>query len=35
MNHRLPIEYGRLPKLERAKRTCKLCRTGDLGDEFH
>ena len=35
MNHRLPIGYGRFTKLERAKRTCKLCRTEDLGDEFH
>ena len=36
MNHRLPIEYGRgFFLLERVKRTCKLCRPGDLGDEFH
>ena len=34
MNHRLQIEYGRFSKLERANRTCKLCRTGDLGANF-
>ena len=35
MNHRLPIEFGRFSRLERAKRKCKLCKSGDLGDEFH
>ncbi|MEW8548127.1 MAG: reverse transcriptase family protein, partial [Candidatus Thiodiazotropha sp.] len=35
MNHRLPIEFGRFSRLERAKRKCKLCGSGDLGDEFH
>jgi hypothetical protein len=35
MNHRLPIEYGRFIRLERGKRTCKLCTENALGDEFH
>ena len=35
MTHRLLIEYGSFFKLDRAKNTCKLCKTGDLGDEFH
>ena len=35
MNHRLPIEFWRFSRLERAKRKCKLCKFGDLGDEFH
>ena len=26
MNHRLPIEFGRILRLERAKRKCKLCK---------
>ena len=30
MNHRLPIEYGRFLRIERAKRKCKLCDDGDL-----
>ena len=35
MNHRLPIEYGRFSRLERARRKCKLCRYVELGNEFH
>ena len=35
MNHRLPIEYGRFSRLERARRKCKLCGNVELGDEFH
>ena len=35
MNHRLPIEYGRFFRVERAKRKCKLCNNGDIGDEYH
>ena len=35
MNHRLPIEYGRFFRVERAKRKCKLCNSGDIGDEYH
>ena len=35
MNHRLPVEFGRFSRLESAKRKCKLCKSGDLEDEFH
>ncbi|MEW8548698.1 MAG: reverse transcriptase family protein, partial [Candidatus Thiodiazotropha sp.] len=35
MNHRLPIEYGRFTRIERARRICKLCASGEIGDEFH
>ena len=35
MNHRLPIEFWGFSRLERAKRKCKFCKSGDLRDEFH
>ena len=33
--HRLPIEQGRHLRLPRARRVCRLCSTGQLGDERH
>ena len=35
LNHKLPIEYGRLWGVERDDRTCELCFLNKLGDEFH
>ena len=35
MNHRLPIEFGRFVNIERANRKCSICKSGELGDEFH
>jgi hypothetical protein len=34
-NHRLPIEKGRFFGIPRDERTCHLCNTNSLGDEFH
>ena len=35
MNHRLPIEFGRFVNIERSKRKCRLCQSGEIGDEYH
>ena len=35
MSHRLPIEYGRVFRVDRAKRKCKFRNSGDIGDEYH
>ena len=35
MNHRLPIEFGRFFNIERSKRKCRICKTGEIGDEYH
>ena len=32
--HRLPIEQGRHLRLPRARRVCRLCGTGQLGDDM-
>ena len=34
-NHKLPIVTGRYNKIDRQERKCKLCSSGDLGDEYH
>ena len=34
-DHDLEIEKGRHMKVERVNRYCKLCTTGDIGDELH
>ena len=34
-DHNLEIEKGRDMKVERGNRYCKLCTTGDIGDELH
>ena len=34
-DHDLKIEKGRHMKVERGNRYCKLCTTGDIGDELH
>lgn len=35
VNHKLPIETGKLNKLERNYRYCNLCQCKEIGDEFH
>ncbi len=35
MNHKLPIEKGRFDDIPRELRTCNLCPSNSLGDEFH
>ena len=35
MNHKLPIEKGRFDDIPRELRTCNLCTSNSLGDEFH
>lgn len=34
-NHKLPVETGAYLCLERSKRVCTLCISGEIGDEFH
>ena len=34
-NHKLPIEKGRFYCIERDNRTCHMCNSNVLGDEFH
>ena len=34
-NHRLPIVEGRYTGIPVHERTCTLCTTNDIGDEFH
>ena len=34
-NHKLQIEYGRYQNIPREERTCKLCNSGEVEDEFH
>jgi len=34
-SHSLFIEVGRLKNIDRESRTCVLCDTGDIEDEFH
>jgi hypothetical protein len=34
-NHKLEIEYGRYKNIPREKRTCKLCHSDEVEDEFH
>ena len=34
-DHNLEIEKGRHMKVEKGNRHCKLCTTGDIGDELH
>ena len=34
-NHRLPIVSGRYAGIDRSMRTCNICNTNKLGDEFH
>ena len=35
LNHRLPIQRGRILGIERNDRKCEKCPMDDLGDEFH
>ena len=35
LNHRLPIQKGRIDGIIRSERICVKCDCGDLGDEFH
>ena len=35
VNHKLPIETGRYTRIPRNERVCKMCNSGQLGDEFH
>ena len=34
-NHKLPIEKGRYTNIHRENRTCTLCNTNNVGDEYH
>lgn len=34
-NHRLPVETGRWQTIPRSERSCHLCSSRDIGDEFH
>ena len=34
-NHSLPIVTGRYTRVEHSERKCPLCKSGDIGDEFH
>lgn len=34
-NHKLPVEKGRYINLHREQRTCILCHSDRIGDEFH
>ncbi len=33
--HRLPIEEGRMRKVDRKKQTCPFCDEAEIGDERH
>ncbi len=35
LNHKLPIQKGRILGIDRNDRLCGKCNTGDLGDEYH
>ena len=35
VNHKLPIETGRYTRIPRNERVCKMCNSGQLGDEYH
>ena len=35
LNHKLPIQRGRLYGIPRNERVCTKCQSADLGDEFH
>ena len=35
MNHKFPVEFGRFQNIDRSQRTCHLCTSNVLGDEFH
>ena len=35
VNHKLPKETGRYTRIPRNVRVCKICNSGQLGDEFH
>ena len=35
VNHKLPIESGRWKNIPRENRTCNLCNSNEIGDEFH
>ena len=34
-NNKMPVEIGVRDNVPREQRICKLCDTGDIGDEFH
>ena len=34
-NHHLPVETGRWHGKSISERLCKLCNSGQIGDEFH
>jgi hypothetical protein len=34
-NHKLPVEKGRYVNIPREERTCTLCETDTVGDEYH
>ena len=35
LNHRLPIQRGRVMNLPYEDRLCTKCSSADIGDEFH
>ena len=35
LNHRLPIQRGRVVSLPYEDRLCTKCSSADIGDEFH
>ena len=35
LNHKLPIQKGRIDGIVRSERKCTRCDCDDLGDEFH
>lgn len=35
LNHKLPIQSGRINNIPRRERLCTKCELGDIGDEFH
>ena len=34
-NHKLPVEKGRYTNIQREQRTCNLCDSDHVGDEYH
>ena len=34
-NHKMPIETGRHIGIDRNDRLCNICKSSDIGDEYH
>ena len=35
LNHKLPVQKGRIQNIPRPERLCTKCNDEDIGDEFH